>query len=103
MQLQDFLNIARSNQLIEIVGIELLIRAITLLSEARVHDWVCLPLRELLFILKVEEVAEGNLAVVRICLEYFLNLNLVLLLLIIGCLRLQERVFRRDNVWVSEV
>ena len=56
MHLKQFLEVASSNQLIEVVVVELLIRGVVLLAKARVDNWIMLTFVELLFVFQVEEV-----------------------------------------------
>ena len=61
--LDDFLEVASSNQLVEIILVESLLRIVELLPESGVDDWVLLPLGEFGLVLEVEEVAEEALVV----------------------------------------
>ena len=57
LSLENFLEVAGSHQLVEVVDIESFIRSVVLFAEPRVDDWVLLTFREILFVFKVKKMS----------------------------------------------
>lgn len=76
LQPQDLLKIAGSNELIEIVVIEFLIRIIVLLAISRVYDWVWWAIHKVSFVFKIKQVPQRCFAIREGFSYDFLNFRL---------------------------